>query len=91
MILIPRKLRLASATNDTVAPAATLTPVAAAVAEAAFQQSHHSMAMAYLNEIENFMTSCLFVSTADYESRRRKLRLSSATTDTSLWRTPPPR
>ena len=44
-----RKLRLSSATTDTVAAAATLTPVAAAVAVAAIQQSHHSMARAYLN------------------------------------------
>ena len=58
-----RKLRLSSATTDTVADAATLTPVAAAVtvaaavavtvaaavAVAAIQQSHHSMARAYLN------------------------------------------
>ena len=49
-----RKLRLSLATTDTVATAATLTPVAAAVA--AFQQSHHNVARAYLNEIENFMT-----------------------------------
>ena len=41
-----RKLRLSSATTDTVV---------------AFQQSHHSMAGEYLNEIEIFMT-CLFVS-----------------------------
>ena len=50
-----RKLRLSLATTDTVATAATLTPVAAAVA--AFQQSHHNVARAYLNEIENFMTA----------------------------------
>ena len=55
-----RKLRLSLSTTDTVAAAAKLMPVATVVAVADFQ-SYHSMARAYLNEFENFMT-CLFVS-----------------------------